>query len=83
MAVHPVARELVLGLGRIGYKALSSAVKVGLGEIAQVGETVVKRVRAGEAAAERMARGEPYTPAQDVWFRGERPREDEDEEYFR
>ena len=76
MAVHPVARELVLGLGRIGYKALSSAVKVGLGEIAQVGEIVVKRVRAGEAAAERMARGEPYR--RDQWVGDEN-----EEEYFR
>lgn len=56
----PIAHDVAVGLGRIGYKALSSGVKVALGELAQAGEAVVKRVRDGEAAADRMARGEPY-----------------------
>lgn len=75
----PVAHDLIAGLGRIGYKALSSAVKVGLGELAHAGEKVVRRVRAGEAAAERMARGEPYK-RDDSWFRGG---DEEETELFR
>jgi hypothetical protein len=57
----PAARQLFLGLGHIGYKALSAAVRVGLGELANAGETVIRRVRAGEAAADRMSKGQPYT----------------------
>lgn len=54
------ARQAALGLGRIGYKALSAAVHVGLKEIRTLGEEMTERVKRGEDAAERMARGEPY-----------------------
>jgi hypothetical protein len=56
----PAARQIFLGLGRIGYKVLSAAVHVGLKEVRTLGEELTERVKRGEEAAEKMSRGEPY-----------------------
>ena len=77
MAINlpPAARTALLFVGRIGYKALAAGVRVGLGELRSLGEEALARTKRAEAAAERMARGEPYT--RDEEWRGERHIDDD------
>ena len=56
----PMVRNFVIGLGRIGYRALSAAVATVGREVSALTEEAHKRVKHASEAAEKMARGEPY-----------------------
>jgi hypothetical protein len=61
----PVVRGFVMGLGRIGYRAISAAIGTVAREVSVLTEEVDKRVKHAGRAAEKMARGEPYEPRED------------------
>jgi hypothetical protein len=61
----PMVRHFVIGLGRIGYRAISAAVATVAREVSTLTEEAHKRVKHASEAAEKMARGEPYEPRTD------------------
>jgi hypothetical protein len=60
--LHPAAREIILAIGKIGYRSIAAAVSTGLKGLSELTEEVDRRVKRGERAAAKMAEGKPYEP---------------------
>ena len=64
-AFKAAAREIGLGLGRIGFQAMSAGIARALEEVGKLTEDVDQRVKRGARQATRMANGEPFRPEDD------------------
>jgi hypothetical protein len=65
--LHPIAKSLLMTIGKIGYKSLCAGVSAGLRGLGEITEEIDKRIKHGANEASRMADGHPY----------ERPKEEE------
>jgi hypothetical protein len=58
--LHPVAREFIAALGRIGHRAASAAISTALKGAAEIGNHFTDALTKSAEAAEKMAAGKPY-----------------------
>ena len=58
--MHPIAKDLLMTIGRIGYRSLCAGVSAGLKGLGEITEEIDKRIKHGASEAEQMANGKTY-----------------------
>jgi hypothetical protein len=58
--LHPVAKSILMTIGKIGYRSLAAAVSTALRGAGEISEEIDQRIKRAERSAKKMADGEPY-----------------------